>query len=95
MAVPLRAWDRERQNREVLTWTKAALLGQADTPEDRLERCHWVDGVMLARAYQERFPWIHTLKPDELTGLLDAVHARMDHLTITGSLNRELHDHQY
>jgi len=91
-----RTWDRERQNKEILRWAKQMLIeGKADQPADRLERCHWVDGVALAQAYQTRHPWISDLSAGKKSELLDAVHARLDYLTITGSLNLELTDHQY
>lgn len=91
-----RAWDRERQNREILGGAKRVLLGEPDEmPNDRLERCHWVDGVSLARAWRDSYPWVATLGASETKELVDAVHSRLDFLTITGSLNLELTDHQY
>jgi nitrogenase delta subunit len=91
-----RAWDRERQNREILGWAKKSLLGEADeAPTDRLDRCHWVDGVVLARAWKKRCRWLSELDAVDTSELVDAVHERLDVLTITGSLNKELTDHQY
>jgi nitrogenase delta subunit len=91
-----RTWDRERQNREILGWAKKVLLGEgAEPPADRLERCHWVDGVVLARAWREVSPWVQDLDPNQTAELVDAVRGRVDFLTITGSLNKELTDHQY
>jgi nitrogenase delta subunit len=91
-----RAWDRERQNREILGWAKKSLLGEGDqTPPDRLDRCHWVDGKFLARAWSERHAWLAELDGFEISELVDAVQAKLDHVTITGSLNLELTDHQY
>lgn len=90
-----RAWDRERQNREILKWTTDALCGEAHAPEDRLERCHWVDGVSLAEAFRQHYPWINSLEKPDIATLLRSVHERMDFLTIKGSLNLELTDHHY
>lgn len=91
-----RAWDRERQNREVLGWAKKCLTGEGDqTPPDRLDRCHWVDGKMLARAWSQRHEWLSELDVVDTCELVDAVREKLDYVTITGSLNLELTDHQY
>lgn len=90
-----RAWDRERQNREILTRTMEILRGECVEPVDRLDRCHWVDAVVLAEACCEHYPWLSELDKDEITSLMRGVHERMDFLTITGSLNLELTDEHY
>lgn len=91
-----RAWDRERQNREILGWARKTLLGEGDeAPPDRLDRCHWVDGNFLAKAWRQRHPWLGELDAFETSELLDAVRAKLDHVTITGSLNLELTDKLY
>jgi nitrogenase delta subunit len=91
-----RAWDRERQNREILAKATEYLCGGArHRPADPLERCHWTDGVSLAQAFREHFPWIVKLDKSEIEALMKGVHAKMDHLTITGSLNLELTDQHY
>ena len=90
-----RAWDRERQNREILTQATQVLCGATAPPTDRLARCHWVDAVVLARAYRERYPWIDALDRAGIAELMQGVRERLDYLTITGSLNLELTDHQY
>lgn len=92
-----RTWDRERQNREILTKATELLCGLEENvvPEDRLDRCYWVDAVLLARNYRERFPWLAELDNLEITELMQLVRERLDFQTITGSLNVELTDHQY
>jgi Fe-only nitrogenase delta subunit len=91
-----RAWDRERQNREILRYTREYLCGEADQPPaELLERCHWTDGVSLARAFRENFPWLNELDKNEVGELMNAVHERMDFLLIKGSLNLELTDEHY
>jgi Fe-only nitrogenase delta subunit len=90
-----RTWDRERQNREILTKTKEILCGEATEPTDGLDRCHWVDAVVLARAYRSNFPWMNSLGKSEIAELMKALHDKIDYLTITGSLNLELTDKQY
>jgi Fe-only nitrogenase delta subunit len=90
-----RAWDRERQNREILTWTKNILCGESGVPMDSLDRCHWVDAKVLAESYRKHFPWIRALGKTEIASLITEVHERMDYLTITGSKNLELTDQHY
>ncbi len=90
-----RTWDRERQNREILTKTRQILCNESVTPTDRLDRCHWVDAVVLAESYRKHYPWINGLSTDEISSLMKGVHERMDFLTITGSLNLELTDEHY
>lgn len=55
-----------------------------------MEKCYWVDAVLLDRAYRAHFPWITLLAKDEIKALMQLLHARMDWLTIDGSLNAEL-----
>jgi Fe-only nitrogenase delta subunit len=90
-----RTWDRERQNREILTWTNKILCGDMEKPADRLDRCHWVDAMVLADSYREKFPWIRELAKPEIETLMKGVHERVDFLTITGSKNLELTDQNY
>jgi nitrogenase delta subunit len=90
-----RTWDRERQNREILTMTKEILCEELSEPTGRQERCYWADAVVLARAYKETFSWINTMSKEELAELMQSLRERIDHLTITGSLNLELTDKQY
>jgi Fe-only nitrogenase delta subunit len=90
-----RTWDRERQNREILTKTKQILCQESVEPADRLDRCHWVDAVILADSYRKHYPWINTLNTTEIAALMEGVHERLDYLTITGSLNLELTDQHY
>ncbi len=85
-----RAWDRERQNEQILKKTMEILADEPvgkDTPEDR---CYWVDAVCLAGAYRERFPWLSEMEKDEIKDIMQGLKERMDFLTITGSLNEEL-----
>jgi Fe-only nitrogenase delta subunit len=90
-----RTWDRERQNREILTKTKEVLCEECIEPTDRLDRCHWVDAVILADSYRKNFPWINKLAKEEISELMNNVRERIDYLTITGSLNLELTDEHY
>lgn len=85
-----RGWDRRKQNAGVLGKTTQLLCGEAvdlSTPQDK---CYWVDAVLLDRAWRQSFPWITALSVDEIKALMTALHARIDWLTIDGSLNQEL-----
>ncbi len=90
-----RIWDRERQNCEILTKTKEVLCDESVEPTDRLDRCHWVDAVILAGSYRKTFPWINKLSKNEICELMNGVRERMDYLMIKGSLNLELTDEHY
>ena len=85
-----RAWDRLKQNAGIIGQTAQILAGEEPVHESALDRCYWVDAVILARAFREQFAWINTLPGDELAALFTALHARIDHLTVHGSLNEEL-----
>jgi len=90
-----RNWDRERQNEEILKKAQQLLCGEPvdlSTPSDR---CYWVDAVSLVDAYKERYPWINAMSKPELVELMQALKARLDYLTISGSLNEELSDKHY
>ncbi|MQY52351.1 Fe-only nitrogenase subunit delta [Rhodocyclus tenuis] len=85
-----RGWDRRKQNAGILGKTAQLLCGEPVDNPTPLEKCYWVDAVCLDRAYRELFPWITTLPADEIKSLMHTLHARMDWLTIDGSLNLEL-----
>lgn len=90
-----RAWDREKQNEGILTKTMQILCGEPvekDTPADR---CYWVDAVVLAEAYRDRFEWLASMDKAEVKELMKGLKERIDFLTITGSLNEELTVKQY
>ncbi|MDF2935770.1 MAG: nitrogenase iron-iron protein delta chain [Paenibacillaceae bacterium] len=85
-----RAWDREKQNEGILSKTTQILCGEPvekDTPADR---CYWVDAVVLAETYRERYGWLASAAKDEIKEVMAALKERIDFLTITGSLNEEL-----
>ncbi|ARC90139.1 Fe-only nitrogenase subunit delta [Rhodovulum sp. MB263] len=85
-----RGWDRLRQSAGILGQTCQILCGEEPVHETALDRCYWVDAVMLARAFRTRFPWIDDLSKDEIRTLMTALHEKIDHLTVHGSLNEEL-----
>lgn len=90
-----RSWDREKQNEGVLTKTMQILCNEPvekDTPADR---CYWVDALVLAEEYMKRFSWISAMDKSEIKLLMLALKERIDYVTITGSLNKELTVKQY
>lgn len=90
-----RAWDRKRQNENIIGMTTRLLCGEEvdiSTPENK---CYWVDAAVLADAYLKRFSWVGEMEKSELEQLMQNVYERMDFLTVTGSLNLELKDPHY
>lgn len=85
-----RAWDREKQNEGILTKTMQILCDEPVEKETPQDKCYWVDAVILAEAYRQRYEWIHAMDKAELKLLMQGLKERMDFLTITGSLNEEL-----
>ena len=90
-----RTWDRERQNEGILTRTRQLLCGEPVERETPADRCYWVDAVHMVEVFRERYPWINTMDKGELATLMDGLQTRINHLTITGSLNLELTDQHY
>jgi nitrogenase delta subunit len=90
-----RAWDRERQNENIVAMTTQLLCGVELSPTTPEERCYYVDAFDLARAYRIRFGWLATLSTAEIRDVMTALKTKLDHLTIHGSLNQELTDAHY
>ncbi len=90
-----RAWDRERQNENIIQKTMQLLCGEPvskDTPEDR---CYYADAAYLAESYKRLFPWVSELDKANLKEVMQGLKERLDFLLITGSLNKELTDPLY
>jgi nitrogenase delta subunit len=85
-----RAWDRERQNQEILTKTMQILCEEPIERETPADRCYWVDAVCLADDFKSRYPWLAALDKADIKTLMQGLKDRLDFLTITGSLNTEL-----
>lgn len=90
-----RAWDRERQNQNILALATELLCGTDPAPATPQERCYYVDAFDLARAYRNKFDWLSGLSPDQIREVMASVKTKLDHLTIHGSLNAELTDAHY
>jgi nitrogenase delta subunit len=85
-----RGWDRRKQNAGILGKTAQILVGEEVENPTPIEKCHWVDAVMLARAFRERCAWLSGMGAEDIRALVEKLHARIDWLTIDGSLNQEL-----
>jgi len=90
-----RNWDREKQNAGVLGKTRELLCEEAVTLETPADRCYWVDAMVLVEAWRARFAWLQNMTTEAIATLMDALHQRLNYLTITGSLNAELSDKRY
>ncbi|WP_019911711.1 Fe-only nitrogenase subunit delta [Paenibacillus sp. HW567] len=90
-----RSWDREKQNEGVLTKTMQILCGEPVDKGTPADRCYWVDAVVLAEEYTKRFEWLAEMGIAEIKQLMQALKERIDYVTITGSLNKELTVKQY
>ena len=90
-----RAWDRERQNENIIRKTMQLLCDEPvenDTPE---QKCYYVDAAYLAESYKKRFPWVAEMDKADLRKVMQSLKERLDYLLITGSLNAELTDPLY
>jgi len=90
-----RTWDRERQNEGILTKTMQILCEEPVEKETPADKCYWVDAVVLAENYKEKYKWFDNIDKAEIKLIMQAVKERIDFLTITGSLNKELNDPLY
>lgn len=90
-----RAWDRERQNLNIILKTKQLLCNEPvekDTPE---QRCYYADAFYLAESYKSHFPWVSQIDKADLEKIMQELKERLDYLLIKGSLNKELTDPLY
>lgn len=90
-----RTWDRERQNAGVLGKTTQILCNEPVARETLEDRCYWVDAVCLADAFKKRFLWLNEMGNAEIKTLMHGLKERIDYVTISGSLNKELTDKLY
>jgi len=90
-----RAWDRKDQNDNIFKKTEQLLCNERVELETPADRCYWVDAVCMVDAFKLNYPWITSLNKDEIKLLIHGLKERIDFLTITGSLNKELTDVNY
>lgn len=85
-----RGWDRRKQNANILGQTTLLLCDEPVDISTPLLKCYWVDATLLSRTYRKLCPWLATTPKDEIKALMKLLNARLDWLTIDGSLNQEL-----
>jgi Fe-only nitrogenase, delta subunit len=90
-----RAWDRERQNKEILTKTMQLLCDEPVETGTPADKCYWADAICLAEGFKSHYSWLTNMSKAEIKELMQGLKDRMDFLTITGSLNEELKDPHY
>ncbi|MFS2223322.1 Fe-only nitrogenase subunit delta [Pantoea sp. B65] len=90
-----RKWDREKQNASILGKVQQILCDEPVDLSTPADRCYWVDAVVLADAYKARFAWLQGMEHAAIRSLIQALHQRIDYLTISASLNAELTDQRY
>jgi Fe-only nitrogenase delta subunit len=90
-----RAWDRKDQNDNIFKKTEQMLCEERVELETAADKCYWVDAVCMVKDFKRLYPWINTLNKEELKELIHGLKERIDFLTITGSLNKELTDVNY
>jgi len=90
-----RAWDRKDQNDNIFKKTEQLLCNERVELETPADRCYWVDAVCMVDAFKLNYPWITSLNKAEIKLLIHGLKERIDFLTITGSLNKELTDVNY
>jgi Fe-only nitrogenase delta subunit len=90
-----RAWDRKNQNDNIFKKATELLCGEPVELETPADRCYWVDAVSLTEAYRKQFLWLATMEKADIKLLMQGLKERIDFLTITGSLNKELRDPHY
>ena len=90
-----RAWDRKDQNEGILTKTMQILCEEPVEHYTPAERCYWVEAVLLARYFKRNYPWLSKMDNNEIKLLMQGLKEKIDYLTITGSLNKELTNPTY
>jgi len=90
-----RTWDREKQNEGILTKTMQILCDEPVETGTPADKCYWVDAVILAENYKEKYSWFANMDKAEIKLIMQGVKDRIDFLTITGSLNKEINDALY
>lgn len=90
-----RTWDRVNQNDNILLKTMQILCEEPVEKETPADKCYWVEAKALTEVFCTRYLWINTLDKAEIKNLIQGLKERLDFLTISGSLNKELNDSNY
>ncbi len=85
-----REWDRKNQNKGILTKTMQILCDETVEKETPTDKYYWTEAMVLAMDFKNNYPWISEMNKTEIKLLLKKLREKIDYLTITGSLNREL-----
>ncbi len=90
-----RAWDRKNQNDHILKKATQLLCEEPVELNTPADRCYWVDALSLTEAYRQHFRWLAAMDKADIKLLMQGLKERIDFLTISGSLNKELMDPKY
>lgn len=90
-----RAWDRKNQNEEIVTRTMQLLCAEPVKKETPAERCYWAEAQILTNEFKRLYPWLVAMDKESIKLLMEGFKDRLDYLTITGSLNKEINDLLY
>lgn len=90
-----RSWDREENIDGILTKAAEILNSEESKMETTADRCFHADARILVADFRSRFPWIKDIGREEVKSLLEGVKERMRYITISHSMNEELHQHNY
>jgi nitrogenase delta subunit len=85
-----REWDRVRQNDNIFGQATQLLCNEPVDISTLELKCYWVDALSLKENFQKKYTWINNLGSEQVKDLMNTLKARIDFLTITGSLNEEL-----
>jgi len=91
-----RGWDREIQNERILGKSKQLLCGEnAREDNSNADRYYWSEAMTLVEAFKRYFPWLETMKKDDIATIMQMLKEKMDYTMIKGSLNQELKKDKY
>jgi V-containing nitrogenase delta subunit len=90
-----RSWDREDNITGVLKLTADLLTDTHIVLETDADKCNYADAKLLVADIKSKLPAIYSLGNEEKKAVLEAVKDRLIDITITKSLNGELHHPNY
>ncbi|MEA5574407.1 V-containing nitrogenase subunit delta, partial [Calothrix sp. UHCC 0171] len=90
-----RSWDREENINGVIKKTAEILTGQKPTLETLTDKLHYADAKILVSELKRNLPWIKELDKTQVNKVLESVKQKLSAITISGSLNGELHHSLY
>ncbi len=90
-----RSWDREDNITGVLKLAGDLLVGTPVVLETPADKCNFADAKLLVADIQSKLAWLNLLDADQKKAVLEGVKDKLIELTITKSLNGELHHPNY